>query len=118
MLEKSDHLSMYPFRDPPTEERGKGQPTNATQHPGAEARPALLEGGFGKERLVLLAMALALGPFHCPDALHPDNREPSQPGLGAPPQSPAPLSSGLSPTKEDSPVGRLRAGGRRVVGGK
>ena len=50
----------------------------------------------GKGGLALLALALALGPFHCPDALHPDNREPSQPGLGAPSQSPAPLSPGLT----------------------
>ena len=74
-------------------------------------------GVSGKEGLALLALALALGPFHCPDALHSDNREPSQPGLGAPPQSPAPVSPG--PTAQQrrilSPGGSGREeGGLRV----
>lgn len=42
-------------------------------------------GISGKEGLALLVLASVLGPFHCPDALYPDNREPSKPGLGPPP---------------------------------
>lgn len=69
-------------------------------------------GVSGKEGLALLALALALGPFHCPDALHSDNREPSQPGLGAPPQSPAPFPQAPQPNKGGFSA-RAAQGGRK-----
>lgn len=115
VLDRMPTCSHVPSRTLPL--RNVGNASLKTQLSTQEQRQVPWEF-LGRMGWLSWPLALALGPFHCPDPLHPDNREPSQPGLGAPPQSPASLSTGLSPTKEDSPPGWLRAEGRRVVGGK